>query len=180
MGSKGSSDEELVLAIRAGETELFEVLYDRYEKRLFGYVLRLVKDRDLAEDVFQDIFLTVLRDETFNPARGRFSAWLFRVARNRCVQTARDRSNQSRLLKAEVDQTPDSPEGARLDAVEVRSAMAALTEAQQQLLILKQVGGLSYAEIATTLGIAEGTVKSQLHGATHAFRKKLNQPEERS
>jgi RNA polymerase sigma-70 factor (ECF subfamily) len=58
--------------------------------------------------------------------------------------------------------------------------MAALPEDQQQLLMLKQVGGLSYAEIATTLGIAEGTVKSRLHGATQAFRKKLHQLEERS
>jgi len=177
----GSSDEELVLAVRGGETDAFELLYERYEGRLFGYIIRLVKERDLAEDIFQDVFLTVLRDESFDPARGRFSAWVFRVARNRCLQLVRDRSNQARLLSAEDDSTPShQPEDTRLDAFSVRTALAALTEDQQQVLILKQVGGLSYSEIATALGIAEGTAKSRLHGATRAFRKRLHQLEGRS
>ena len=70
----GTSDEVLTRAVRDGDMDAFDVLYGRYEVRLFAYVCRFVDDRARAEDVFQEVFMTVLRDRTFDPERGRFAA----------------------------------------------------------------------------------------------------------
>jgi RNA polymerase sigma-70 factor (ECF subfamily) len=169
------SDEALVRAVRAGEIAAFDVLYARYEQRLFGYMSRLVDDRALAEDLFQDVFFGVLQDRTFDPTRGRFSAWVFTVARNRCLEVRR------RATARAAAAGPPVPEPERVDDVvdshaRVRAAMDRLPEGQRQLLMLKQVGELTYEEIAGLLGIAEGTVKSRVHAATKAFRRQLGDP----
>jgi len=170
-----ASDEELLTAVRAGDLAAFDVLYARYERRLFGYVRRMVGDRERAEDLFQDVFFKVLSDTTFDPERGRFGAWLFTVARNECLQLQR-RTEQRGAKEHLVDTTATSHDDPDIEVDrqrQVREAMAGLTEPQRQLLLLKQVGELTYREIAAALGVAEGTIKSRLHDATRALRRRL-------
>lgn len=169
---RGTSDEELLEAVRGGDLRAFDVLYLRYERRLFGYIRRMVDDRNVAEDLMQDVVLTVLRDRSYDPSRGRFGAWLFTVARNRCLQLKRRRAVRERELPVPEAAVPD-PELTTDRHRQVRTAMASLTDAQQQLLMLKQVGELTYREIADIHGVAEGTIKSRLHAATKAFRRRL-------
>lgn len=170
-----STDEELLVALREGDLAAFDGLYARYERRLFGYLLRFVGDRGIAEDLLQDVLLTVIGDRTYDPARGRFAAWVFAVARNRVRMHGRQTAKDPVAL-------PDEPLAARTDTEatgallrSVRDAMAALPAAQQELLVLKQVGELSYREIAELHGVHEGTVKSRLHAAMKAFRQRLAQ-----
>lgn len=167
-----ASDEVLTRAVREGDMEAFDVLYARYEVRLFAYVRRFVADRPRAEDVFQEVFMVVLRDRTFDPTRGRFAPWLFTVARNHCRMEQRKGSRESRALDA-LPRSVEAAEPAYLEADQVRRAMDALPDAQRQLLLLKQVAELTYREIAAVLGVAEGTIKSRLHTATSAFRAQL-------
>ncbi|MCA9655959.1 MAG: sigma-70 family RNA polymerase sigma factor [Myxococcales bacterium] len=169
---RGTPDEELLEALRGGDLRAFDVLYLRYERRLFGYIRRMVVDRDLAEDLMQDVVLTVLRDRSYDPQRGRFAAWLFTVARNRCLQHERHAAVRERPVPEPRPAAAD-PEAAVDRHHRVRTAMAGLTDAQQQLLLLKQVGELTYREIADIHGVAEGTIKSRLHAATKAFRRRL-------
>ena len=169
------SDEELLDALRAGDLAAFDALYARYERRLFGYIRRSIPDRDRAEDLFQDVLFTVIADRTFDPSRGRFAAWLFTVARNRCAEQARraeQRGAREHLVRAPTE-SPEDPESAVDRNRQVRAAMAELPEPQRQLLMLKQVGELTYREIAAALGVAEGTIKSRLHDATRALRARL-------
>ncbi len=172
MTDRLSTDEDLLSAVRGGDLHAFDELYTRYERRLFGYIRRMVSDRDLAEDMLQDVLLTVIRDRSYDPTKGRFSAWLFTVARNRCLHQQRQAQVRQRQLPDPQATTTD-PEQAMGRNHQVRVAMAGLTEAQRQLLLLKQVGELTYRELADIHGVAEGTIKSRLHAATKAFRQRL-------
>ncbi|MCX4242628.1 RNA polymerase sigma factor [Paraliomyxa miuraensis] len=172
--TRGRSDEDLLEAIRSGDLRAFDELYARYERRLFGYLRRMVEDRDLAEDLLQDVLLTVIRDRSYDATKGRFAAWLFTVARNRCLEHRR------RLAVREAAKPPPSPAAPSPDLEEsvgrlqaVRAAMTELSEAERHLLLLKQVGELTYRELADIHGVPEGTIKSRLHAATKAFRRRL-------
>jgi RNA polymerase sigma-70 factor (ECF subfamily) len=170
------SDETLLLRMRDGDLGAFDRLYARYERRLFGYIARMVGDRSQAEDLFQEVFMQVLRDATFDAERGRFSAWLFTVARNRCLAAKRSAAVRERTIHGVIAAAACSEvehEVARSNRV--RAAIEALPEPQRQLLLLKQVGQLTYREIAAMLGEAEGTIKSRLHGAMKAFRRQLGE-----
>jgi RNA polymerase sigma-70 factor (ECF subfamily) len=181
VGPPSASDEALLIALREGELAAFDELYRRWSRRLYGYVLRHVGDAVIADDLFQEVFLTVLRDRSYEPARGRFAAWLFALARNRCLDHRRadervaQRSADMPEEPAARDCPADPEETLARDQQgrTVRAAIAGLPEAQRQLLILKQVGGLTYREIGEMHGIPEGTVKSRLHAAVSAFRRAL-------
>lgn len=172
MIDRRSADEDLLEATRQGDLRAFDQLYTRYERRLFGYIRRMIGDRDQAEDLLQDVLLTVIRDRSYDPSKGRFSAWLFTVARNRCLQQRRRAEVRERAPRLPSEPVAD-PEQRVARTQQVRSAMAGLTDAQQQLLLLKQVGELTYRELADIHGVAEGTIKSRLHAATQAFRRRL-------
>lgn len=175
MDASPDSDEDLVRRLRRGELVAFDALYDRYERRLHGYVRRM-SGADRVDDLFQDILLTVLRDRTYDPAKGRFAAWLFMVARNRCLaEQRRETSREALRDQARVHLEPAAPPAPDADSTRVHAAIAALPEPQRQLLLLKQVGELTYREIAELLGVAEGTIKSRLHAATVAFRRALTE-----
>lgn len=172
------SDEDLVLRLRRGELSAFDGLYDRYERRLFAYLRRFAGDRAVAEDLFQDVLLAVLCDRNFDPARGRFAPWVFTVARNR----GRMHQRQQQVRTAATIAGAGAPSGPHADPEattarirSVREAMAGLPEGQQDLLVLKQVGELSYREIAELQGEHEGTIKSRLHAAMKAFRQRLEE-----
>lgn len=178
MDASPDSDEDLVRRLRRGDLAAFDALYARYDRRLYGYVRRMVGDGGGVDDLFQDILLTVLRDRTYDPARGRFAAWLFMVARNRCLaEQRREHTREALRDQARVHLEPASPAApdAHGEAGRVHAAIATLPEPQRQLLLLKQVGELTYREIADLLGVAEGTIKSRLHAATAAFRRALTE-----
>ena len=183
-----ATDEQLVRRIRRGEVEAFDELYQRYSRKLLSYIFRFVQDRDQAEDLLQDVLLRVLRDRSFDLQRGRFGAWLFTVARNACLSHLRD--DRRRQLKArasgEVAQwsgaAPSPEEAAQLteQVAALQDAVATLPQSQQDALVLKQLGQMTYREIARIQGVPEGTVKSRLHLAIRHVQRWLAPPADSS
>lgn len=163
--------------LRTGDMSAFDELYRRYERRLYGYIRRLVADDEGARDLFQEVFFKVLEDRSYDPDRGRFSAWVFTVARNRCLEQHRKATTRSLLSSSALPLETSDPPDALGDALErrrwIRTAFEDMSEGHRQVLLLKQVGELTYAEIAQMLGLAEGTIKSRLHAAMKQFRRRL-------
>ena len=91
-------DEVLMARFAAGHPEAFSELYERYEGPVYGFCLRLLGDRDRAEDAFQDTFVTMLEQRLRYRDRGRFKSWLFTLARNVCLDRARQSERRRRLL----------------------------------------------------------------------------------
>lgn len=172
------SDEQLLADLRAGDLAAFDRLYARYERRVFGYLRRMLGDPGRAEDLLQEVFMKVFTDHGFDPDRGRFSAWLFTVARSSCLMELRSSRRRGAAHEAAPVPTPSrAPDELLEPSQRVERALATLSEPQRQLLLLKQVGQLTYGEIAAVIGVAEGTVKSRLHEATRRFRATLVQGE---
>ncbi len=179
------TDEEILDRIRGGELESFGDLVRRYERELYGYLRRFLGHDDLAADVFQNTFVQVFtkidKYESGRPAR----PWLYAIATNQAIDALRrrgrrpdtkgdaasggsDPSEESRpLAEATPDTTPGPPE--QVSAAEtrelVRSAVASLPETFRDVIALTYFQGMKYQEVADTLGIPLGTVKSRLHAA---------------
>lgn len=180
-------DEKHILArARRGELAAFEQLVTLYEKRVYAVALRSSGSPEDAADIAQETFLRAWRAiESFRGDSG-FSTWLFRIAMNLCVDFARHKNAgpQTQPLVGEDDAERPVPDPAptpeeHLDnselGRELAAALSAVSEEHRRIVLLRDVSGLSYTEIADVLEISEGTVKSRLSRARSALRETLLQ-----
>ncbi len=179
------TDTELISRARRGETAALEALYDRYAAWMLGLAVRIVGEREAAEDILQESFFQVwARAESFDPARGAFPAWLTTIVRSRSIDYLRRRSARPRPVSdsAANDHWTDVPDpGPDVSAIvaerdrrrRVRGALATLPEDQRQVLELSYFGGLTRREIAARLQLPEGTVHTRARLALQRLRSLL-------
>jgi RNA polymerase sigma-70 factor (ECF subfamily) len=160
-----ASDEDLIVAVAAGNGQALEELCRRYERPLYRFLHRHTGGRDV-EDLHQETWLRAVRAAgRFDPAR-RFSTWLFQIALNLCRDWRR-RPPPEPVDPATIEDTAAAPgAAAAVDAgIDARRLLAALPEAQRSVVILRYYHDLSEAEVAEILACPRGTVKSRLHHA---------------
>jgi RNA polymerase sigma factor (sigma-70 family) len=150
------------------DTALGEV-YDQYASFVFGLAMRVIGEQRGAEDVAQEVFVFVWeRPEAFDPARGSLRTWLGTLAHRRAVDyVRREEARRRRALREasrRVTQVPDVEElaTALVTAEQVRAALDLLPAEQREAIELAYYGGRTYRQVATELGIPEGTAKSRL------------------
>jgi RNA polymerase sigma factor (sigma-70 family) len=175
------SDEDLMLAWAGGDARAFEDLYGRHRQRLFHFLLGQVRDRALAEELFQDIWQRVIGARQGWRPEASFGTWLYRIAHNRLNDHWRaSRHRPAAPVDAErrtlevVD--PDDPERlAERDQVHDRlhQALDELPEDQRQAVLLRLQGELSLEEIGEVTGVGRETVKSRLRYALDKLRSRL-------
>ena len=175
-------DKHILARARRGELDAFEELVRQYEKRVYAVALRSSGSPEDAADITQEVFLRAWRSiESFRGDSG-FSTWLFRITMNLCVDHARHKNAQPQtqpLVVGEEDAERPIPDTAptpeeHLDNSELGRELAAaldeVSEEHRRIVLLRDVSGLSYTEIAEVLEISEGTVKSRLSRARIALR----------
>ena len=180
------SDEDLVLAVQAGDTQSFGELVARWQQPLYRFVSRVSSRPEDAHDVCQETFVRILRNANGYRKGARFSTWMYQIALNLCRDQTRRRRRWS-LIVDETRDAGDSPtprgEVARHDpelAVERREMADAVGRAldeipreQREVLILKEFEGLKFREIAEILDCPESTVKSRMYYGLSGLREAL-------
>jgi RNA polymerase sigma-70 factor (ECF subfamily) len=164
-------DQELIERYTAGDERAFEILLERYERRVYAVTLRMCGDPDDAMDATQDVFISAMRALKNFRGDARLSTWFHRVAINASHDVLRRRSRHANRPLEEAREAPatgrgpdESAEAAtRADAV--RRALAELSEEHRAVLVLHDLQELDYAEVAAALEIPVGTVKSRIHRA---------------
>ena len=187
MAIEAQSDEALVRRIRDGEREAFAVLVDRYKRGIANFIGASVRCAPDVSDLSQETFLRAYAHlDTFNPQLGRFSTWIYQIARN-VVRTHLGKSlrrpqtqelgEEQTLENALPDLSAESdPAGGILRAEaerEVRAAMAELPERTRTVLALRYFDNMEYHTIASTLGLSLGNVKTLIHRGKIALAKKM-------
>lgn len=153
----------LVRAAAAGDLAAFEQLVRTYQQHVWRFLRRLLGDGAAAEDVAQETFLRVFRHLPTYSFESKFSTWVFQIARNAGIDEVRSRERRARL--AERAPAPAPVAGVPEARVEIAAALASLPVDLRETVILVEVLGLRYREVAAVLGVAEGTVKSRMFSA---------------
>ena len=175
-----------MLAYAAGDIAAFDALYARHKGGVYRYLLRQCRQSGVADELFQDVWMNLIRARTSYAPTARFTTWLYRLAHNRLIDHYRA-SGHLTLVSADDEAHEDAIAalpGARSDDPRVRAenrelgerlraAVAALPPAQRETFLLQQEGGLSLAEIAAVTGVGTETVKSRLRYAVAKLRGEL-------
>jgi RNA polymerase sigma-70 factor, ECF subfamily len=159
-----------------GDQDAFAVIMRQYERIVFTYVLRLVRDRQLAEDLTQEIFFRAFRSLRRFSSRSLFTTWLFQLAKNRVIDELR--AMERRPREVDLDDAPplrtaEPPAGVRETVDAVWRAVGSLNADLKMALLLRDVVGLPYEEIADTLEITVSTVKWRIYVARDRVQRAL-------
>ena len=175
------TDVELFCALKAGHPSALGILYDRYANLVYRLALRILANPQEAEDLTQEVFLTLWRSNTYNPARGSLSSFLTILTRSRAIDKLRSRGTKLKFLQRwsqMMDNETFSPtpfESVSLNqrSQYVRNALAQLPEKQRQVLEMAYYDGLSQSEIAKQLDKPLGTIKTWARQGLLKLRQNL-------
>ena len=174
------NDVALLKAIAARDEVALAQLYDRYRAILFGLLMRILNNREEAEDVLQEVFLQVWRKAAdFDESRGRPFTWLVTLARSRGIDRLRTLAARERVAEAGAREPSEEISDAATDAFKseqrglVSDALAKLPDEQKRPIMLAYFEGLTQSEIATNLGAPLGTVKTRMRTGMIRLRELL-------
>jgi RNA polymerase sigma-70 factor, ECF subfamily len=186
------TDVQLMLDVKAGDEASFELLLHRYRTPLVNFLYRMVRNREQAEDLAQDVFLRVYRARANYVPSAKFTTWLFRIATNLALNSVRDNRHQKMEISIDAPVTMDAEDGDErtLDVPEkhpnieqhlvedarkkmIRHAIDKLPEKQRAAVLLHKYQELDYAEIAKILSCSESALKSLLFRAYESLRVEL-------
>ena len=171
-------EEQMIQDVLDGKTDSFRWIIDRYQRPAFQMVSNFVSDRHAAEDITQDVFVTVYEKlSTFDPMRCRFSTWLFTIARNKSINYLRKK--KPLVLKYQQDIISSDDPGDHIERIEffqqMDNALNQLPPRQKRAFMLAEFENLPYDQIAQVECTSIGTIRSRIHRAKKKLQKTLKQ-----
>jgi RNA polymerase sigma-70 factor (ECF subfamily) len=183
-----------MLAFKSGDARAFSTLVQRHRGPVYNFILRYVGHRQRAEDLLQETWIKVVRSSGEWQPKARFTTWVYTIARNLCVDSARKETfrktdsldapasqdeSEGRsvgdLVADEAGQTPDrAAHNVRLRPL-IEQALQGLPSEQREVFLLREYQGIGFKEIAEVTGVNENTVKSRMRYALEGLRKKLEE-----
>ena len=172
------SDEELVRLSQQGDLNAFDILVERYQRKVFTVAYGLVHDADEAKDLTQESFIRAYRALEGFHGTARFYTWIYRITVNLCMDYFRKQAVARAAMTTEQDEhqdpaTPYSVASQREMSQAIHQAIRTLPEDHRTVIILREIEELSYQEIAKVTGISIGTVMSRLFYARRKLREIL-------
>jgi len=170
------TDEQLMEAVKNGDLQQASLLFDRYHKRLYNYLVRMTMDRDAAEDLTQNVFVRMIRYRNSYKQGLKFQSWIYQVARNVFsdhYQASRNENRSNMDIEGFSDQLEDANESQRQEDQErllIRS-LAMLNDDQRELLVLTRFQHLKYEEVAQLLNTTVANIKVKVHRAIGKLRE---------
>lgn len=177
-----TSDEALMLGYRDGDAAAFDVLYVRHKGGVYRYLLRQCRNAALVDELFQDVWMNLIRARASYMVQAKFTTYLYRIAHNRLMDHFRRSDNLNLSLDDETEPPvaepiaprsaePEAGADARQQAAQLLALLDALPAEQREAFVLQQEGGLSIDEIAVTTGVTRETAKSRLRYALAKLRQ---------
>ncbi|MBL9036926.1 MAG: sigma-70 family RNA polymerase sigma factor [Archangium sp.] len=189
-----TDDLTLVQRVRTGDQRAFKLLVERYQRKVYAVALNMLKDKEDARDATQEAFIKVYKYLEYFKGDASFYTWLYRITFNICIDLIRRKGSKG-------DEHVEFDESVRLDTAEanigalgsklgtnpqksalrkeladkITAAIQQLPETHRQILLLREIEGMSYEDLATTLEIPKGTVMSRLFHARLKMQKLLNE-----
>jgi RNA polymerase sigma-70 factor, ECF subfamily len=191
MNEQGDADALLVERAKRGEVSAFEMLVVKYQRRIERLVGRMVRDTDLVQDIAQETFIRAYRALPQFRGESAFYTWLYRIAVNTAKKALVEKKRDPLLFEGAMVSTEDGEEPSRVEnelsdgetpetvlasrqvAATVNAAIDALSEDLRQAIVLREIEGLSYEEIADVMNCPIGTVRSRIFRAREASAVKL-------
>jgi RNA polymerase sigma-70 factor, ECF subfamily len=175
---------ELAQAFQQGDAQAFNKLVNLYQEKIFNLAYRYVKDQEEAKDLTQDIFVSIYRSLPTLKEPSKFSSWLYQIAINHCRNRYRRLQRRGFFDKQSIDDEESSLQLSSGESLEknieqqettdiLMAELAKMSETEKEILILRDLQGLSYDEISASLDIPLGTVKSKLNRARLALKNRL-------
>jgi len=166
--------DDCIHAMAAGDSSGLEVLYEKASPAVFGFALSILKNRQDAEDVLQDCFISAYGGAAGYRAHGKPMAWLITIARNLCMQKLRERKRTSDIPEEDWERYLESLDRVSAeDKIVLSECMRTLTDEERQIVVLHAVGGFKHREIAELTDIPLPTVLSKYSRAIKKLRKHL-------
>ncbi|MFZ6000587.1 MAG: RNA polymerase sigma factor [Bacteroidota bacterium] len=170
------TDEQVMEAVKNGDLQQASLLFDRYHLRLFNFLARLCMDRELAEDLTQNVFLRVIKYRNSYKSGMRFQSWIYQVARNVFSDHYQAQKNKrSDFIDVEKvgEWIADEQEGQHMEEQEkiLQRSLAMLSEEQRELLVLTRFQHLKYEEVASIMDTTVANIKVKVHRAIAKLRE---------
>ena len=170
------TDEQIMEAVKNGELQKASLLFDRYHKRIFNFLMRMTMDRDVAEDLTQNVFLRMIKYRSSFREENRFMAWLYQMARNIFsdhYQAHKNRSSAFVDIDNVSDKIKDSDSAEEQNERErlLHRSMALLSEDQRELRILTRFQHMKYEEVAQIMDTSVANIKVKVHRAIAQLRE---------
>jgi RNA polymerase sigma-70 factor (ECF subfamily) len=170
------AEDDMLFCLQSDDQRHFPKLYSRFSPALFGLILKWIKDKEVAENLLQDVFIKAWRcRELYDAGKGRLFTWLFRIARNICIDHMRSKSyrNNMALLPEEnmkSIQTSFVEDGLLTDTIGLRKLVDTLRQEEKQVLDLLYYKGFTQRQVAELMNIPLGTVKTRINKAIKELR----------